>query len=240
MSMLFKESFIGFFRSARGRVPGLILLVLAAGAGYRMGLTGAREALGPVPAYTVVLDAGHGGQDPGKVSSSGIREKDINLQITLLTRSILEQNGIRVILTRDSDKSLEDPGVSNKKAADLKKRKEIITGNHPDCAVSIHLNSYPDPSQSGSQVFYHSGNEEGKALAALIQKQILHLTSPDNHRECKENADYYLLRDNPVPTVITEVCFLSNPSEAEMISQGWMQEKAAFAIAMGIMQYLLS
>lgn len=187
---------------------------------------------------TVVLDAGHGGADPGKVSTSGVKEKDINLEIALRCRSILEQNGIHVILTRDDDRSLAESSSTRPKASDLQKRKEIITGSHVACAVSIHQNSYPDPAQHGSQVFYHPSSQEGKHLASLIQEQTRALSALENHRQIKENADYYLLRDNPVPTVIAEICFLSNPSEAEMITEEACQEKAAFAIAMGIMQYL--
>ena len=144
------------------------------------------------------------------------------------------------MLTRETDRSLEDPGVSNKKAGDLKNRKAVITETSPDCAVSIHQNSYQDSSQHGAQVFYQADKEPSRRLASLIQAQTLYLMGEENKREIKPNSDYYLLRDNPIPTVIAEVCFLSNPSEAEMITDENMQEKAAFAIAMGIMQYLYS
>ena len=137
---------------------------------------------------------------------------------------------------RETDCSLEDSGVSNKKASDLRNRKASITGATPNCAVSIHQNSFPDSSQHGAQVFYQAGNENSQRLASLIQAQTVYLTGEENKREIKPNSDYYLLRDNAVPTVIAEVCFLSNPSEAEMITDENMQEKAAFAIAMGIMQ----
>lgn len=190
--------------------------------------------------YTVVLDAGHGGTDPGKVSASGVEEKDVNLDIALKCRSVLKQNGITVILTRDSDESLEDSSSAYKKASDLRNRKKIMTENQADCAVSIHQNSFPDPAQHGSQVFYHPSSEEGKKLASCIQNQTKSLLGQENRREIKSNGDYYLLRDNPVPTVIAEICFLSNPSEAEMITDESIQERAAFAIAMGIMQYLCS
>ena len=182
----------------------------------------------------------HGGDDPGKVSASGIKEKEINLAIALKCRTVLEQNGIRVLMTRETDCSLEDSGVSNKKASDLRNRKAAITGAVPNCAVSIHQNSFPDSCQHGAQVFYQAGNENSQRLASLIQAQTVYLTGEENKREIKPNSDYYLLRDNEVPTVIAEVCFLSNPSEAEMITDENMQEKAAFAIAMGIMQYLYS
>ena len=182
----------------------------------------------------------HGGDDPGKVSASGVKEKDVNLSIALKCKSILEQNGIHVQMTRESDCSLEDASVTNKKASDLKNRKIIMTTKTVDCAVSIHQNSYPDPSQYGAQVFYHPSNEKSKRLASFIQAQTLNLMGKENKREIKSNSDYYLLKDNNVPTVIAEICFLSNPSEAEMITDEQIQEKAAFAISMGIMQYLYS
>ena len=188
--------------------------------------------------FCVLLDAGHGGEDPGKVSASGIKEKDINLAITLKCKSVLEQNGIKVILTRKEDSSLEDANASNKKASDLKKRKSLIKGNQINCAVSIHQNSFPDSSSHGAQVFYHPNYPDSKRLASLIQAQMQTLTGIENHRKIKANTDYYLLRDNDTPTVITEVCFLSNPSEAAMITEETVQEKAAFQIAMGIMQFL--
>ena len=154
--------------------------------------------------FCVLLDAGHGGADPGKVSASGFKEKDINLAITLKCKSVLEQNGISKI----------------------------------NCAVSIHQNSFPDSTSCGAQVFYHPNYPESKRLAGLIQAQMHSLTGIENHRKIKANTDYYLLRDNDTPTVIAEVCFLSNPSEAAMIAEETIQEKAAFQIAMGIMQFL--
>lgn len=190
--------------------------------------------------FCVLLDAGHGGSDPGKVSASGVKEKDINLAITLKCKSVLEQNGIKVILTRKDDSGLEETNAPNKKASDLKKRKSLIKENHVNCAVSIHQNSFPDSSSHGAQVFYHPNYPDSKRLANLIQAQMQTLTGIENHRKIKANTDYYLLRDNDIPTVITEVCFLSNPSEAAMITEETIQEKAAFQIAMGIMQFLHS
>ena len=103
-----------------------------------------------------------------------------------------------------------------------------------------HQNSFPDTSSHGAQVFYHPQNPDSKRLASLIQAQMQNLTGIQNHRKIKANTDYYLLRDNNTPTVIAEVCFLSNPSEAAMITEETIQEKAAFQIAMGIMQFLHS
>ena len=203
--------------------------------------------------FCVLLDAGHGGNDPGKIGvddsrekdlnlviADKVKEKDINLAITLKCQSVLEQNGVKVILTRNSDCSLADSNASNKKASDLKKRKALIKESQINCAVSIHQNSFPDTSSHGAQVFYHPQNPDSKRLASLIQAQMQNLTGIQNHRKIKANTDYYLLRDNNTPTVIAEVCFLSNPSEAAMITEETIQEKAAFQIAMGIMQFLHS
>lgn len=218
-----------------------IFLLCLTAVGFLIGRTALSYAtFQSAETFCVLLDAGHGGTDPGKVSASGIKEKDINLAITLKCKSILEQNGIKVILTRDDDYSLNDANTSNKKASDLKKRKSLIQESQINCAVSIHQNSFPDSSSHGAQVFYHPQSADSKQLASLIQAQLQNLTGTENHRKIKANTDYYLLRDNNTPTVIAEVCFLSNPSEAAMITEETIQEKAAFQIAMGIMQFLHS
>lgn len=215
----------------------LVFLLLLLIVGYNLMLA---ESFQTVRSYTVCIDAGHGGEDPGKVSASGIQEKDINLILALKCQHILEENGIQVIMTRTEDCSLSDPSSSSKKVSDLQKRKEMMNQSTVDCAVSIHLNSYPDSSQSGAQIFYPSSSEESKKLASLLQEQLRYVTLDENKRQIKANHDYYLLRDNAVPTVIAEVCFLSNPSEAAMITEEYIQDRAAFALAMGIQQYLNS
>lgn len=188
--------------------------------------------------YTVCLDAGHGGDDPGKVSASGLKEKDINLAIALKCKTILEQHNVTVIMTRQEDKSLADPSSGNQKASDLKARKEIMTADSIDCAISIHQNSFPDENQHGAQVFYNGNYEQSKTLAGMLQTELTSIISTENTRQIKENTDYYLLRDNAVPTVIAEVCFLSNPSEAALIQEEDIQKKEAFHLATGILHFL--
>ena len=187
---------------------------------------------------TIVLDAGHGGSDPGMVGVSGITEKELNLIYAQKLEKLLTEAGYQVVQTRTTEEGLYDPGETHQKAQDMQRRCAVIEKTKPLLTVSIHQNSFPDSAQHGAQVFYHPSSQEGKQLASLIQEQTVYLTSEENTRKIKANSDYYLLRDNPIPTVIAEVCFLSNPSEAEMITDQAMQEKAAFAIAMGIMQYL--
>lgn len=176
----------------------------------------------------------------GKVSSSGVKEKDINLAITLKCQSVLEQNGVKVILTRNSDCSLADSNASNKKASDLKKRKALIKESQIKLCSKIYTKTafliLPHMELRYSIIRKTLTAASGFSYSAQMQN----LTGIQNHRKIKANTDYYLLRDNNTPTVIAEVCFLSNPSEAAMITEETIQEKAAFQIAMGIMQFLHS
>lgn len=186
----------------------------------------------------VVLDAGHGGKDPGKVSSGGALEKDINLDIALRLKNLLEQNGIVVVMTREEDKDLASENASNRKNEDLKARVKLISETAPDVFVSIHQNSYPEEDVDGAQTFYASGSEAGKQLATVIQKNLKKEIRDDNHRVAKANKEYYLLKKTDCPAVIVECGFLSNPREASLLVSEEYQEKLAFAIHLGIMEYI--
>lgn len=188
--------------------------------------------------YKVVIDAGHGGDDPGKVGINGAPEKDINLQIALLVREFLEEQDVEVILTRETEEGLYDAGASNKKVQDMKRRIAIIEEAAPDVTVSVHQNSYPEEYVHGAQVFYYTGSKEGQALADTIQKQLTEKTDPENKRQIKANDSYYLLKKTGIPIVIVECGFLSNSAEAEKLCDEEYQERVAWAIHMGILQYL--
>lgn len=189
--------------------------------------------------YVVVIDAGHGGRDGGKVSVDGVTyEKDINLAIAYRLKAYLEAEGIMVIMTREGDEGLYTESDSNKKAADLKHRIEMIDQAVPDLVVSIHQNSYHEPGVSGAQVFYYTGSEEGKRLAEVIQEQLRLSLDPDNHREAKANNTYYLLKKTSATIVIVECGFLSNPEEAALLKTEEYQDRVAWNIHLGVMQYL--
>ncbi len=188
----------------------------------------------------VVLDAGHGGDDPGKIGINGALEKDVNLAITLLVKQYLEESDIRVVLTRETSEGLYDAGASNKKVQDMKRRIGIIEENSPDVTVSIHQNSYPEEYVHGAQVFYYTGSEEGKALAEKIQRRLVEGVDPENKRQVKANDSYYLLKKTRVPIVIVECGFLSNAEESERLCTEEYREKLAWQIHLGIVQYLNS
>ena len=122
---------------------------------------------------TVVIDAGHGGDDPGKIGINGAPEKDINLRITEKLRQYLEADGIRVVLTRETEDGLYDASAPNKKVQDMKCRIEKIEQTDPVLTVSIHQNSYPEEYVHGAQVFYYNGSSGGEQLAGLIQTQLV-------------------------------------------------------------------
>lgn len=186
----------------------------------------------------VVIDAGHGGADPGKVGVNGSLEKDINLKIAGMVKEFLEAEGVEVVMTRTDEDGLYDEGASNKKVQDMKRRIAIIEEAKPEIVVSIHQNSYHEEYVHGAQVFYYAGSSTGKKLAELIQKRFVINVDAENKREAKANDSYYLLKKTSCPIVIVECGFLSNREEEEKLNSEIYQEKAAWAVHMGIMQYL--
>ena len=182
----------------------------------------------------IVLDSGHGGDDPGKIGVNQAKEKDVNLEIARKIKKRLEKKGWEVVMTREKDEMLGDPQAGNKKIHDMKARVERINKTMPQAAVSIHQNSYQDAQIHGAQVFYYSHSEEGKRMAEVMQKALLK-ADEENTRQAKANDTYYLLKRTEVPTIIVECGFLSNPEEAAKLVSPKYQEKLAEAIAEGIL-----
>lgn len=186
----------------------------------------------------IVIDAGHGQNDPGKIGVNNALEKDINLAVALKLAPLLENKGYKVVLTRTTDDILANPSSSNKKREDMANRVKLIAEANPVFTISIHQNSYTDASVSGPQVFYYNGSEEGKEIATYIQNSLNSNLSPSSPRQIKANSDYYLLKKTPTPTVIIECGFLSNPTEAALLVDNNYQDKLARAMYLGIIEYL--
>lgn len=218
----------------------LLSLLVLAYVGKRASLSAAGVGVnGDTSGICVVLDPGHGGIDPGKIGINGAKEKDINLQITERVKEYLEANDVRVVMTREDDEGLYDAGTENKKVQDMKRRIALIDETAPRVTVSIHQNSYPQESIHGAQVFYYTGSADGRKLAEKIQKSLVQRVEPENRRQVKENSSYYLLKKTGLPIVIVECGFLSNSAEAEKLCSEEYQDRVAWAVCMGIMQYLL-
>lgn len=186
----------------------------------------------------IVLDAGHGGDDPGKIGINGSKEKDINLAIAERVKMYLEANDVKVVMTRETTDGLYDANAENKKVQDMKRRIAIIEENQPLATVSIHQNSYTEEYVNGAQVFYYKDSQEGELLASLLQESLRENLNPENHRQMKANSSYYLLKKTQIPTVIVECGFLSNAREAELLCTEEYQDRVAWAIHMGIMQFI--
>ena len=214
----------------------ILCAFLLAGRGWEMAL-GERVTEG-TDQKVVGVDAGHGGRDPGKVGVDGCLEKDLNLEIAKKVQAILEQQDIKVIMIRDTDKGLYEEQTSNKKVQDMKNRCALINETEPDCVVSIHQNSYHEEYVSGAQVFYYSSSAEGKALAEALQSELVSYADPENHRQAKANDSYYLLKKTEAPIAIVECGFLSNWEEAAKLQDDGYQSRIAWAVSMGILTYL--
>lgn len=187
---------------------------------------------------TVVIDAGHGGFDPGKVGVNNALEKEINLSIAYKLKVFLEQNDIKVIMTREDDNGLYENSDKNRKMSDLKKRVSIINSSDAIIAISIHQNSFTQEKYKGTQVFYHQKSDDGKILAEIIQERIKKSLNNDNNRIAKSNDSYYMLKQTKCPLAIVECGFLSNWEEANLLCDDYYQEKMAWAIHLGIMEYI--
>ena len=185
----------------------------------------------PLSKKIILIDAGHGGADPGKVSGT-IEEKNINLEIAKMLQKYLEQADATVFMTR-----VDDSDLARTKKSDMHSRKLIANTSSSDIFVSIHQNSFPKSSVQGAQVFYFNTSNNSKRLAECIQKEIKDFVINNNKYEVKENSNYYVLKQTTMPAVIVECGFLSNPYEKDKLTDPNYQDRLAWAIYMGIVDY---
>ncbi|WP_088188638.1 N-acetylmuramoyl-L-alanine amidase [Desulfosporosinus sp. FKA] len=188
--------------------------------------------------YTVMLDPGHGGYDPGAISSQGVYEKSINLQIAQKVKEMLRPSGIEVFLTREEDIDYVPAGVKGKitkKQIDLNRRIAMASRAKADVFVSLHVNATPQGRNSGAETFYHYKSKSGKELAELIQQELIKI--PAMNRRIAKPGDFYIINNTSMPAVIVEVGYLSSAKEQKKLQQSWYQEQLSRAIAKGIARY---
>ena len=195
------------------------------------------------PKYTtVIIDAGHGGEDGGTSSASGLIEKDVNLEIAKTIAISLEEQGFNVILTRSDDRLLYDPNSDyhgRKKKLDLAARLEIMKNTEDAIFVSIHMNAFTDKSCSGLQVWHSKNFPESYELAKLIQNNARLRLQPDNKRVVKAaTSAIHLLENATCPAVLIECGFLSNPDEASRFATAEYRDEVASNISYSIMEFL--
>ena len=196
----------------------------------------------PVSGKTVILDAGHGTPDEGAQSSDGVTEAETNLKITLKVQKLLEQSGCNVILTRSDDNAIYDldsKTLRQKKVSDIKNRVKIGNESSADIFVSIHLNKISESQYYGWQCFYNTKSEKSIDLAKSIQESLNEAIEKENNRVAMKLNTVYIMKNVEIPISIVECGFLSNPEEEKQLLEDSYQERLAWGIYNGIMEYFL-
>jgi len=197
----------------------------------------------PVTGKTIVLDAGHGFPDEGAESANGVTEASINLIITKKVQSLLEQSGCNVVLTRSDENGIYDLNsktIRAKKVSDIKNRVKIGNESSADVFISIHLNKIPQSQYYGWQTFFKQNNNESEELAKSIQEELNSSIQKENKREALKITGKYIIEHVEIPITIIECGFLSNTEETELLQQEEYQNKLAWGIYNGIMDYFYS
>lgn len=189
----------------------------------------------------IILDAGHGGEDPGAVINGEIYEKDLNLQITLEIGKALEEKGFVVVYTRTDDRLLykEDENIKGiRKISDLKNRCKIAERYPDSLFISIHMNSFGNSKYSGLQTYYSKSNEKSKLLADSVQNKVISDLQKNNNRTTKPGNDMYLLENIGNPAILIECGFMTNKEELKKLSEKEYQKQLSFSIVCGIIEYI--
>lgn len=195
----------------------------------------------PIRGAVVVIDAGHGGRDPGASGGSGLTEEEVNLKIALKLRRLIEQGGGTAIMIREDDSGLYTEGGNGRetrKSEDLRNRHAIINSSGADILISIHLNSFPQSQYYGAQTFYLQNDDKSRKLAEGIQNEVIKVLDRGNDRKAKATDSVYILKNNNMPGALIECGFLSNHEEEQLLKDEHYQEKAAWSIFVGIVKYL--
>lgn len=190
---------------------------------------------------TIIIDAGHGGEDGGASSKTGVLEKDVNLDICLTLQKLLEQGGFNTEMIRESDVSIHDESAATtreRKVSDIHNRVKVANSKNSNILISVHQNHFTESKYFGTQVFYSKNNANSQNLAENIRVAVTSLLQPENQRKCKPSSNVYLLDNVNIPAVIVECGFLSNPYEADLLSHEDYRDNMAYSIYLGIVEFI--
>lgn len=188
----------------------------------------------------IYLDPGHGGEDGGAVSVTGVQESGINLEISLRLRDLLQLCGMSTKMTRDGDYAIYGDGcqtMAQKKASDLRNRVALLQQAPGAILISIHQNQFPEEKYHGAQVFYNQG-ANSEQLAKFMQEALTNGLDPENNRETKRAQDIFLMEQIENTAVLIECGFLSNREEEAKLRDEEYQKKIACAISAGLANYI--
>ncbi len=227
-----RDGLMALGKKKRYRITMLILAIIIMGLGYSIFITKSLPMLVLLgQGKTVVIDPGHGNIDKGAIhEESGVAESPLNLAVALQLKQMLKKQKINVVLTRE-----EETMEKGSNREELQRRMELVTKSKADILISVHANKFPDPQYFGAQCFYYPQKSESKQLALLIQDELKHM-DPENTREALPQ-DLYMLRESPIPSVLVEMGFLSNPKDRERLQEPSYQNKIARCIEKGILRY---
>ena len=215
-------------------IPIILFFTLGIITGYAINKNYSEETFsGSFPAV-ILIDAGHGTPDGGAVGANGTIEKDINLAIALKTGETLESRGFKVLFTRTEDNGIyddENSSIREKKLSDMKKRRKMMEDSNADLFLSIHMNSFGNSQANGLHIFYSAEHEYIKPLAEEIQQNISSITNAQTHTVKTVSEDLFLMKKPPLPCILAECGFLSNPEEERKLNDEEYQSKIAWAIA---------
>ena len=187
--------------------------------------------------YTVVIDPGHGGSDPGSIGyKTKVNEADLNLKLSKMLQTKLEKAGINVVMTRTDEKALIEGSGRQWKKQDMQARKEVIKKARPNMVISLHQNSYTNHNLRGAQVFYDKTSEISKQIANFIQDQFK--LDLDKSIKATSPGDYFMLKCTSAPSVLVECGFLSNAEDEQLLLSSEYQEKIIDCIYKGIVNFL--
>ena len=226
----FKKS-VGFYLFVCAAV--IMGAMLLSRAGSAVAVLSSEVSSAPI----VVIDAGHGGEDGGAISVTGVRESTLNLEISQRLNDLLHFLGIQTKMIRTEDVSVYTEGetIAQKKVSDIHNRVAMVEQTPNAVLVSIHQNQFSESQYRGAQVFYASGSQE---LAELLQRELAAQVDPKNHREFKQAKGIYLLEHISCPAVLIECGFLSNPAEEALLRDEAYQKKLASVIACTLASHL--
>lgn len=198
------------------------------------------DSAGSSDTLSVIIDPGHGLPDGGAVGVSGSIEQEINLDISKKLCEVLEAKGVRVIMTREDENGIwddENDSIRKKKVEDMNNRLDIMKKSKANLFISIHMNSFPNHSASGLRIFYAPNHEEIKPLAENIQSRIQDITGTSINIVKSADKSLFLMKNPPLPAILVECGFLSNPTEEKKLQEPDYQARLAWAMADAIEKY---
>ena len=181
----------------------------------------------------ITLDPGHGGSDPGAIGASGIKEKQIALEISMRVKELLEKEGAKVFMTRTTDKDVYAPNASDR--AELQARVNVAEKHNSDLFLSLHINSSVNKSVGGFSSYYYPKTDNDLKIAKTIQDKFAKNFGVDNLGV--RQANFYVVKRCSMPATLLEMCFISNPKEEKLMKSKWFQKKTARLIVEGVKNY---